>query len=329
MALFDLYNRRINYLRISVIDRCNLRCVYCMPEHGLATLPQKEILTYEEICRIADYAVRNGITKIRITGGEPLIRKGVVGLIRRLGRIPGLVDISLTTNGTLLKGNARSLYEAGVRRINVSLDTLDSDRFRSITRRGTIDQVWEGIHAAEYVGFHPIKLNVVVLKGVNDDEIPDFVRLAIAKPYHVRFIEFMPTGAGPYQKDRYLATGEIIRRVGEVAKISPLPPHINEGPARRYRIEGGKGSLGFISSVSSHFCDTCNRLRLTADGRLRSCLFSDREINLKPVLRGGDKGMEERLKHLFHEALRSKPAGHRIHPGATPHLDRTMSGIGG
>ncbi len=329
MALFDLYKRRINYLRLSVIDRCNLRCVYCMSEEGVKALPHQEILTYEEIIQVAQFAIRNGITKIRITGGEPLIRRGVVDLIERLHHIPGLVDISLTTNGTLLKDYAHRLYKAGVRRINISLDTLNPKRFHEITRRGAIEDVWAGIEAAESVGFDPIKLNVVLLKGVNDHEIPDFVRLAVEKPYHVRFIEFMPTGEGPYKKDRYLPTREIIERVGKYAEISPLPPHINEGPAKRYMIEGGRGSVGFISPVSSHFCGSCNRLRLTADGRLRSCLFSDREINLKPALRSGRKEINKALKLLFQQALRSKPAGHNINSQKVPRLNRTMSGIGG
>lgn len=314
-----------------MIDRCNLRCLYCMPEQGVDVLPHDEILTYEEIIRVAEYAVCNGITKIRITGGEPLIRRGVVGMIERLYRIPGLVDISLTTNGTLLKDYARALFDAGVRRVNISLDTLDPAMFRRITRQGYIEDVWAGIHTAEALGFAPIKLNMVVLKGVNDHEIPAFVRLAHEKPYHIRFIEFMPTGAGPYQMDHYMPTHETIARVAECAGISPLPPHVNDGPAKRYRILGGRGSVGFISPMSSHFCDACNRLRLTADGRLRSCLFSDREIHLKPVLRNGgsDKAVDEGLRLLFHEALQYKPAGHKINFNKIPHLDRTMSGIGG
>ncbi len=329
MALFDLYKRRINYLRISVIDRCNLRCVYCMSEKGVKTLPHQEILTYAEIIHVAQFAVKNGITKIRITGGEPLIRRGIVDLIDRIHHIPGLVDISLTTNGTLLKDYAALLYKAGVRRINISLDTLDSNRFHQITRRGAIEDVWAGIEAAETAGFDPIKLNVVLLKGVNDHEIPDFVRLAVEKPYHVRFIEFMPTGAGPYKKDCYLPTRKIIERVGKYAEISSLPPHVNDGPAKRYKIEGGRGSIGFISPVSSHFCDTCNRLRLTADGRLRSCLFSDREINLKPALRSRRKEIDKDLEILFQQALRSKPAGHKVNSKKISRLGRTMSSIGG
>jgi len=331
MALFDLYHRRINYLRISVIDRCNLRCLYCMPEQGVSVLPHGEILTYEEIVRVAEYAVRNGITKIRITGGEPLIRRGVVDLVKLLYRIPGLADISLTTNGILLRDYARPLFEAGVRRVNVSLDTLDSVMFRKITRRGAIEDVWSGIHAAEAAGLAPIKLNMVVLRGINDHEIPAFVRLAVEKPYHIRFIEFMPAGAGPYQMNYYMPTAEIIARVAECAEISPLPSHINDGPAKRYRIAGACGSVGFISPISSHFCDTCNRLRLTADGRIRSCLFSDREIHLKPVLRSGrnEKEIDEGLSLLFKEALKNKPAGHKVDFKKIPHLDRTMSGIGG
>jgi cyclic pyranopterin phosphate synthase len=331
VALFDLFQRRINYLRISVIDRCNLRCLYCLPDQGVPLLARKEILRFEEIIRLAEFAVREGITKIRITGGEPLIRRGVVDLIDRLRRIPGLVDISLTTNGVLLKAFAKSLYAAGVRRINISLDTLDPFRFRKLTRRGDIADVLEGIAAAEAEGFDPIKLNMVVLKGVNDDEIPAFVRLAIEKPYHVRFIEFMPTGAGPYGWERFLPSDEIMRRVEAETKITPLAHRHYEGPAVRYRLEGGRGTLGLISPVSRHFCDACNRLRLTADGRLRSCLFSDREIHLKPALRNGgdDREMDRRLRVLFQDALDAKPSGHTLGPGHSIGLARFMAGIGG
>lgn len=329
MALFDLYDRRINYLRISVIDRCNLRCLYCMPEEGVKTLPRQEILTDEEILRVAEYAVHQGISKIRITGGEPLIRKDLVGLVERIHKIPGLADISLTTNGVFLKDLAHDLYQAGIRRVNISLDTLNPDRFHRITRTGSIENVWAGIHAAEAEGFNPIKLNIVVLRGVNDHEVPDFVRMALENPYHVRFIEFMPTGAGPYDKDRTIPTSEIIEQVSKFARITPLPPHVNDGPAKRYELEGGSGSVGFISPVSSHFCGTCNRLRLTADGRLRSCLFSDQEVDLKPLLRSGETKMDHGLRILFEQALSTKPAGHSIHFQKHPFCMRTMSGIGG
>jgi len=331
MALFDLHKRRINYLRISVTDRCNLRCLYCVPDRNGPYLPQKEILCYEEILRVVTFAVREGITKVRVTGGEPLIRRGVVDLIDRLHRIPGLVEIGLTTNGILLKEFARPLYAAGVRRINISLDTLDPERFRRITRQGEIEDVFAGIAAAEAEGFQPIKLNMVVMKGVNDDEIPAFVHLAREYPYHVRFIEFMPTGTGSDPRQQFLPAARILERVRAHAEITPLEPHRYEGPAVRYRIEGGKGGLGIISPVSNHFCDSCNRLRLTSDGRLRSCLFSDREIHLKPALRNGRSGevVDRQLKILFQQALHAKPAGHRIGPDSPARLSRTMAGIGG
>jgi cyclic pyranopterin phosphate synthase len=331
VALFDLYKRRINYLRISVTDRCNLRCLYCVSEKGIKTLPHDEILSFEEILRVAGFAVRQGVSKIRITGGEPLIRRGVVDLIASLHRIPGLVDISLTTNGTLLKRCARPLFDAGIRRINISLDTLDANRFRQITRGGEIADVWAGIQACEAVGFDPIKLNVVALKGVNDQEIPDFIRLSIERPYHVRFIEFMPIGAGPYNQRHFMPTREIMDRVRASAHISPLSSHAYEGPAVRYGIDGGEGTVGFISPVSSHFCESCNRLRLTADGRLRSCLFSDQEINLKKVLRSGNgaSSVDHGLVALFRRAVDSKPKGHSLHAEKNLQLFRTMSRIGG
>lgn len=331
MALFDLHKRRINYLRISVTDRCNLRCLYCMPNRDGPYLPQKDILRYEEILRVAAFAVREGITKIRITGGEPLVRRGVVDLIDRLHSIPGLVEISLTTNGILLKEFARPLYAAGVRRVNISMDTLDPERFRRITRQGELDDVFAGIAAAEAEGFRPIKLNMVVMKGVNDDEIPAFVRLDREHPYHVRFIELMPTGAGADPRQQFLPAARILERIRAHAEISSREPHRYEGPAVRYHIEGGKGGLGIISPVSNHFCDSCNRLRLTSDGRLRSCLFSNREIHLKPALRNSrnNEAVDRRLKILFQQALRAKPAGHSMRPDDTVGLSRTMSAIGG
>ncbi|NOY52574.1 MAG: GTP 3',8-cyclase MoaA [Deltaproteobacteria bacterium] len=331
MALFDLHKRRINYLRISVTDRCNLRCLYCVPDRERSFLSREEILRYEEILRVASFAVREGITKIRITGGEPLIRRGVVDLIARLHRIPGLVEISLTTNGIRLKDLARPLYLAGVRRINISLDTLNPKRFRRITRQGAIDEVFAGIAAAEAEGFFPIKLNMVVMKGVNDHEIPEFVRLARESPYHIRFVELMPMGLCPVPRHSFLPATEILDAVRSHADISPVPPHPYEGPAVRYRIQGGKGEIGIISPLSNHFCGSCNRLRLTADGHLRSCLFSDREIHLKPALRNGrdNAAIEKQLKILFQQALHAKPAGHMIRSDDSAGLARTMTAIGG
>ncbi|MDX1763946.1 MAG: radical SAM protein, partial [bacterium] len=244
---------------------------------------------------------------------------------------PGLADISLTTNGMLLEAYARPLYEAGIRRINISLDTQDPRLFREITRGGDMDRFWSGVEACRRLGFEPIKLNMVVLKGVNDGEIADFVALAMAKPYHVRFIEFMPFGAGPYGWEHFVPTRTTMEQVSKCADIKPLASRPYEGPAVRYEVEGAKGTIGFISPVSSHFCHTCNRLRLTADGRLRSCLFSDREINLKAVLRGGDgdAGIERGLTKLFREAVDAKPRAHNLHPGHNCRLCRTMSRIGG
>ena len=246
MALFDLHHRRINYLRVSVTDRCNHHCLYCRPGASPRLLPHDQILSYEEIHRVAALAVALGIRKIRLTGGEPLLRRDLVGLVRRLRSIPDLAEISLTTNGRLLAPVAAELYEAGIRRVNVSLDTLDAAAFRKITGGGSLDEVWRGIARAHEVGFDPIKLNVVVLRGVNDHEIPRFLRLVRDGPYHVRFIEFMPLGAGPYRGEHLIPTRKLIERVRAFVPIEPVPRHVNDGPATRYRVHGARGSIGFI-----------------------------------------------------------------------------------
>ncbi|MFQ5587120.1 MAG: GTP 3',8-cyclase MoaA [Thermodesulfobacteriota bacterium] len=327
--LIDTYNRTIDYLRISVTDRCNLRCTYCMPSEGIRLAPPKEILRYEEILRIARVAVSNGISKIRVTGGEPLVRRGIVEFIGEAASLEGLTDLSLTTNGVLLKEYAAPLREAGLKRINVSLDSLRHDRFRGITRGNKLDAVLTGVEEAERVGLSPVKINMVVIKGFNDDEILDFADLTRTKPYHIRFIEYMPfdTEAG-WQREQCMSIEEIMENITATQEIVPLEaPEQRTGPARRYRFKDGVGELGFISPVSDHFCGSCNRLRLTADGKLRVCLFSDSEIDVREALRRGCS--DEEIRELLFTAVKNKPESHQINENIFKKCSRTMSLIGG
>jgi len=327
--LIDPYNRRIDYLRISVTDRCNLRCVYCMPPEGIELMDWQDILRYEEFLRIARVAVSHGVTRIRITGGEPLVRKGIVGFIEGLSKLKGIEDLSLTTNGVLLKDFAKRLKEAGLNRVNVSLDSLRRDRFQRITRGDLLDRVLEGLEEAERIGLRPVKVNVVVIKGFNEDEILDFALLTKKKSYHIRYIEYMPfdTEIG-WQRDRWVSTREIM---GIIEGLQPLIPveglEKRTGPARRYRFEDGIGEVGFISPISDHFCDSCNRLRLTSDGKLRTCLFSDDEVDVKRILREGCE--DQALEKVLFSAVRKKPEGHRINDSLFKKCTRTMSLIGG
>ncbi len=327
-CFIDRNNRVINYLRISLTDRCNLRCAYCMPEEGIQCLPHAEILTYEEILRLARLAVGGGIRKVRLTGGEPLVRRGVVEFVCRLGELEGLEVIGLTTNGVLLADYAEDLRACGVSRINVSLDTLRPDRYARITRRDAFHRVREGLRAAERAGFKPIKINVVAMRGVNDDEILDFARLSLEKPYHVRFIEFMPVGAeNGWTKDRFISTDEIRERIGRLGALRPLQHRPMDGPAERFVLDGGRGEIGFIGALSHHFCSQCNRLRLTSAGTLRGCLFSDEEIDVKTPLRSG--ASDEVLSGLIQRAIETKPAGHGSLLQSPRKCSRPMSTIGG
>ncbi|MCU0564383.1 MAG: GTP 3',8-cyclase MoaA [Desulfobacterales bacterium] len=257
--LIDRCQRRLNYLRISVTDRCNLRCAYCLPSEDIPRLRHEDVLRYEEILRVARVAAGLGITKVRVTGGEPLVRRGVVEFLAELARIPGIRDVSLTTNGLLLSEFAGPLKAAGVSRINISMDTLDPGRYREITGVDAFAQAWEGIHAAQAHGFHPIKLNVVAMRGVNDDELPALARLSLDSPLHVRFIEFMPIGRSRFQGDPLLYP-EIKERIGTVGRLLPVDGSPQDGPAHRYRFEGAPGEVGFIPAISHHFCSRCNRL---------------------------------------------------------------------
>ena len=304
----DKIHRRINYLRLSVTDRCNLRCMYCMPEEGIPFLPHKDILTYEEMLHLVEISTRCGIRKVRLTGGEPLARKGFIHFLERLGDIDSLKEITLTTNAVLLKEYAADIMDCGICRINISLDSLKPERFFKITGRDQFDKVWEGIQEAERMGFNPIKINVVAIKGVNDDEIMDFARLTLEKPYHVRFIELMPVGKeNSWSVEKFISTEEIFERIQTLGVLKPIISNPLDGPADRFVLDGGKGELGFIGALSQHFCDSCNRLRLTAEGRLRSCLFSDKEIDVKTPLRAGEG--DDYLFKLISRATESKLNG--------------------
>jgi cyclic pyranopterin phosphate synthase len=325
--LVDRHNRHLNYLRVSVTDRCNLRCIYCTPREAIHRLPHAAILSYEEILRIVRVGVDLGISKLRITGGEPLVRKGLCELLTELTHSTGLRDVSLTTNGVLLSDHLAAIRSAGIRRINISLDTLNPQKYRQITGRDAFHRVREAIRQAEAQGFHPIKINVVALRGINDDELLDLARLAVEHPYHVRFIEHMPMGGTRYASDRPLLIPEIKHCLRTLGRFQPVASHTNDGPARRYRFEGARGEIGFISAMSQHFCDRCNRLRLTASGQLRPCLLSEAQVDVKDPLRQGCSDMD--LARLFLSAVRLKPSDHNLTTDAPIGTPGPMSSIGG
>jgi cyclic pyranopterin phosphate synthase len=329
-ALLDFHNRRINYLRISITDRCNLRCHYCMPKEGVSQFGHSEILRYEEILRLAALAVQKGITKIRITGGEPLVRKDAVQLIQQLSQLKGVQDLSLTTNAILLEEFAPALFQAGLKRVNISMDSLSPEKYREITRGGDLSRVWAGVEAARRAGLSPIKINVVAITGFNDGEILEFARLTMQDPFQVRFIEFMPIGvSSEWSPERYLSSREIKRRIESVYPLIPLNGGVNDhgGPARLFKFPGARGEIGFISPISDHFCNSCNRLRLTPDGKLKTCLFSEEEMDLKQLLRSGCS--DEELGRKLDEAISTKPLRHGAIGGLMKRCHRPMVKIGG
>ncbi|RJQ61583.1 MAG: GTP 3',8-cyclase MoaA [Desulfobacteraceae bacterium] len=317
--LIDPFNRRLDYLRLSITDRCNLRCIYCQPEGLRRKLRHEEVLTYEEILRIARISLSLGIAKIRVTGGEPLVRRGVYGFLAELTDLEGLSDVSLTTNGVFLEEHIERIRKAGIRRLNISLDTLNREKYAKITGQDRFNQVWKGILAAEQMGFHPIKINIVALRGINEEEFSDFAGLTFKYPFHVRFIEFMPIGPNTDLNASALLTPEIKRRISVQGEIFPIAHESSDGPAERFRFEGAKGEIGFISALSRHFCGTCNRLRLTASGQLRVCLLSDIQFDLRKPLRSGASDRE--LADIFIEAVRVKPGRHLLA------CDRSFSGV--
>jgi len=325
--LIDKYNRNLNYLRVSIIDRCNLRCIYCLPQELIPKIPYKEILRYEEILRLVRVGVNLGISKVRVTGGEPLFRKGVYHFLEQLTAIDGLSDVSLTTNGVLLKDNIHKIKSAGINRINISLDTLNKKKFTQITGYDYFDQIWEGIELAQQMGFEPIKLNVVPLCGINEDELPDIARLSLTRPFHIRFIEYMPVGNDRMFAGRQLLTPEIKKRISVLGKLIAVDKGKNDGPAERFKYESAVGEIGFIQPISRHFCDSCNRLRLTASGQLRPCLLSDYQEDLKSLLRKGCSDTE--LAEIFIRAVRHKPSEHHLTAANNRKVAGQMCAIGG
>jgi len=314
--LTDCFSRTISYLRLSLTDRCNLRCLYCVTgdeRNGmLAKLNHNEILRYEELLRILRVAVPMGITKLRLTGGEPLVRRDVMYFVNQLSQIDNLHDIRLTTNGVLLSRYAEELMAAGIRKINISLDTLRPGRFQEITGKDCFDAVWGGIMKALSLGFSSVKLNMVVMRGINDDELHDVAALALENQVQVRFIEFMPIGSSSnWNRDVFMSSDEIMERIAEMGELVPLAQDSADGPALVFRLgDNAPGTLGFISPISHHFCDSCNRLRLTAEGKLRPCLLHDEEIDLKQVVRGG--GSDGDIREALLLAVHNKPRGHQL-----------------
>ncbi len=328
MEIRDSSGRKIDYLRISVTDRCNLRCRYCMPAEGIERKTHEEILRYEEIARIVRAVVPCGITRLRLTGGEPLVRPDFLTLVHMLYGIGDLQDLAVTTNGQLLGGYARDLHEAGLRRINVSLDTLRPERYREITRGGELEPVMEGLAACREVGLAPIKVNAVVIRGMNDDEVADFARLTLAEPYDVRFIEFMPMGdIDLWSREAVVSEAEMRAAVETVGPLHAVETPATSRGGEAFRLPEAHGTIAFISAFSHPFCSSCNRLRLTSDGQLRPCLLSDDAVDLRTILRGG--GTDRDIREAFVQAARAKPKGHRLNEEAVCHPRTPMTAIGG
>ncbi len=305
--LIDRFNRKINYLRISVTDRCNLRCLYCMPEEGIELFPSNKILSFEEILFFVETVSNLGVNKIRITGGEPLIRKNVQFLIKSICKLENVNDVALTTNGVLLEKYINELVDAGLRRVNISLDTLKRDKFKFITRRDFFSEVIRGIKSAVKNGLNPVKVNIVAIKNFNDDEIIDFVRFGIENNVEIRFIEFMPFG--DFHNLRFISKKEIISKIEQYFKLTIIPNRDIHSPAQIYKINGTNATVGFISPMTEHFCNRCNRIRLTCNGTLKTCLFSNKVYNLLDIIKSGDsKALSEELIKIINE----KPEKHNI-----------------
>jgi cyclic pyranopterin phosphate synthase len=309
----DQFGRRINYLRISVTDKCNLRCAYCMPVEGLPWIPKAEILSYEEITEIVRQMAGIGLSRVRLTGGEPLVRRDLPELVRALRAVEGIEDISLSTTAILLPDLASELREAGVDRLNISLDTLRRDRFTSLARRPErfFDDTMTGIAAAEAAGFSPIKINVVAMRGFNDDEIVDFAAVTRERPWHIRFIELMPTEENLWLSERFISADELLSRLENTEELRPVEGPRGNGPARYFQFDGAPGTIGVITPLSHNYCNKCNRMRLTADGRLRTCLFGTHEIDLRAPLRATGNVLP-----AVEEALAGKPERHLLRIGS-------------
>lgn len=324
---YDRFARPIHYLRISLTDHCNLRCIYCMPEE-MTFRPSAALLQDEEIIRLTRLFARLGFDKIRLTGGEPTVRANVVEIVRQIAATPGIRSVTMTTNGILLKRLARPLAAAGLQRVNISLDTLNPAKFKRLTRWGDLEDVWEGILAAEEAGLTPIKINAVVVRGYNEEDVADLARLSLDHPWQIRFIEMMPFGGATDLQTRQMVTAEEIKQRIE-AFLGPLETLRDgqlDGEARLYRLPGAVGDIGIIASISAPFCASCTRARLTADGVLRLCLLRELEVDLLTPLRQG--ASDEELRHLILNAIWHKPWGHGLAQGEIP-LNRTMSQIGG
>lgn len=328
-SLIDTFGRVHNNLRISVTDRCNLRCFYCMPADNVEFMPRDELLTFEEIARVAQVAAGLGITKIRLTGGEPLVRRDLHKLVRLLAAIPGIEDIGITTNALLLDAQAEDLYAAGLRRINISLDALDPEAFKTFTRRDGYAQTLVGIRAAQRAGFDPIKINAVSVRGLTEDQIVPFGHFARDTGLEVRFIEYMPLDASnAWERDKVLFAHEIIERLSaEILPLEPLPQQDTRAPATDYQFADGVGKIGFIASVSQPFCMSCNRIRLTAEGKIRNCLFSLEETDLRGFLRG--TGTDEDIAAAIRSSVTAKKEGHEINTAKFIQPLRPMYSIGG
>ena len=311
--MIDQFGRRVEYVRVSVTDKCNLRCVYCMPLEGLDWLKRESLLSYEEIASVLRTMAGMGLEKVRITGGEPLVRKDLSHLVRMVADIPGIEDISLSTNAVLLSDQAQELRDSGVRRVNVSLDSLQEERVDAIARRpGSFGRIMEGLDAAEAVGFDPIKINVVLIGGQNDDEIEDFALITRDHPWHIRFIELMPTGSNlQLSADNFVSCQDALARIRRMGSIEPVEGPAGNGPATYFRFPGAAGTVGVITPMSHNYCDRCNRMRLTADGQLRPCLFGSLQTDLRDPLRAGAD-----LVPIIEETLQIKPERHYLIQGS-------------
>ncbi|SMC76290.1 GTP 3',8-cyclase MoaA [Sporomusa malonica] len=326
--MYDGHNRKINYLRVSVTDRCNFRCVYCMPTQGVNMLRHEEILTYEELLRIIRVVSHHGVSKIRLTGGEPLVRRGIIDFIRNIADLKTITDISLTTNGSLLATMATKLKAAGLTRVNISLDTIDPDQFQNITRGGDVNETIRGMEAALTAGLIPVKLNVVLTNIITERDLAYFVDLVHREPISIRFIEYMPIG------ESQLAAGPSIEEIKAMINAfgrGTLKPTLDirgNGPAKYFYLPQAKGSFGFITPISDHFCGVCNRIRLTADGKFKPCLLSNQEIDVKAALRDG--ASDNDIVELFYNTIADKPQGHTLtNAGGETKFFRKMSQIGG
>ena len=321
-------NRKINYLRISITDRCNFNCRYCVPKEPAHHVAHDQVASYEEILELVDIAVELGITKVRITGGEPFVRKGIFNFLERLCLIKELTDISITTNASLLTPEKlQRLWDIGIKRLNFSLDTLKKEKFQYITGRDQFDNVFDTIHAALKIGFSPIKINAVILNDINDDEIADLAAISIDHPFHIRFIEYMPMGNSNIDNNQQILTPYIKKTIeSALGKLIPVAKGLKDGPAKKYKLENSKGEIGFITPVSEHFCADCNRLRLTAQGKLRPCLLDDYEKDILSPLRNG--ASKEELKAIMHKVIIDKPSSHHL-GYENNRIISQMSSIGG